>query len=103
MNLLHIIEHKLKETLTPQWLELKDESALHRGPPNTLTHCTITVVSEKFIAKSLLERHRLIYNLLAIERTKLHALSIHAYSPEEWQTRGGHSPSSAHCHGGHGK
>lgn len=45
-----------------------------------------TVVSEAFAGKNLLAKHRLVYAALdeRIRSGEIHALSIRAYTPEEW-------------------
>jgi len=50
-----------------------------------------TVISEQFADKNLLAKHRLVYAALdeRIKSGEIHALSIRAYTPAEWQTVGG--------------
>lgn len=48
-------------------------------------HFDAIVVSDEFIAKSRLERHRLIYNALGERmREEVHALSMKLYTSAEW-------------------
>ena len=53
-------------------------------------HFDAVVVSNDFLNKSRLERHRLVYNALG-ERMKeeVHALSIKLYTIEEWEKQNG--------------
>jgi BolA protein len=47
-------------------------------------HFKLIIISEHFKNKSLIERHRIIYDALgALMKTEIHALSIKAYSPNE--------------------
>lgn len=52
------------------------------------THYEATVISSAFAGKRSLQRHQLIYSALG-ERMgrEIHALSIAAYTPEEWRDR----------------
>lgn len=82
------IETKLKTVLQPQRLEVIDDSAKHAGHAGAREsgggHFDVTIVSTAFRGKGLLERHRLVYDALGdTMRREIHALSIHALSPEE--------------------
>ncbi|CAO3659001.1 unnamed protein product [Rhizopus stolonifer] len=85
------IETKVSEALNPSALELVNESHLHahhdamKGVTNKETHFKITVVSEEFQGKSLMQRHCLIYKLLndELQNKGLHALSIKAKTKAE--------------------
>ena len=54
-------------------------------------HFEAVVVSPEFEGKSLLERHRLVMATVnaEIQRDQLHALSIKAYTPEQWAALSG--------------
>ncbi len=45
-----------------------------------------TVISDAFAGKNMLARHRLVYAALdeRIKSGELHAVSIRAYTPDEW-------------------
>ncbi|CAL5206763.1 unnamed protein product [Lathyrus oleraceus] len=83
------IKEKLEKDLHPIELEVEDVSYQHAGHAgvrgsNGETHFNVKVVSEEFQGKSLVKRHRLIYNLLQDElESGLHALSIVAKTPSE--------------------
>jgi len=54
------------------------------------THFEAIVISGAFQGKGLLEKHRLVYSTLGGQMGgAIHALSIRAYTPEEWQARRG--------------
>jgi BolA protein len=88
MAVKDVIVDKLTKALTPQRLEVIDESAQHVGHagyrPGGETHFRITIVAEVFRGKSRLDRHRMINTLLAAELAGgVHALTIHASAPGE--------------------
>ena len=88
----------LSEALLPVHLSIDDESGNHRRP-GVETHFTVLAVSEKFQALSRLARHRLVNALVDDEfKTGLHALSLHLYTPEEWDKRGNPTPTAPRCH-----
>lgn len=85
-----VIEKKLTEGLAPVLLEVEDVShqhAGHAGAPkgSSETHFNVTVVSEQFHGRSLLKRHRLVYDLLQeeLQHGGVHALSLNTRTPAE--------------------
>jgi len=52
-------------------------------------HFEAVVVSEAFAGKSLLQKHRMVMATVndRIASDELHALSIKAFTPEEWEAR----------------
>tara|TARA_R110002126_G_scaffold291802_1_gene459181 strand:- start:83833 stop:84141 length:309 start_codon:yes stop_codon:yes gene_type:complete len=88
----------LSKALLPVHLTIEDESSNHRRP-GVETHFTVLAVSDKFQALSRLERHRLVNALVEVEfNTGLHALSLHLYTPDEWNKRGNPTPTVPPCH-----
>jgi BolA protein len=85
------IERMLREALAPEHLSLLDESHRHRGHPGAAAgggHFRATIVSERFEGRSRIERHRLAYAALgAWMGTEIHALSVDAFTPSEWDAR----------------
>lgn len=95
------IEQKLKNVLSPEYLEVINESPLHNVPRGSETHFKIVVVSPLFSGQTHLERHRFIYDILADElQNKIHALTITSWTSNEWKEKGGMSASSPLCLGG---
>jgi len=95
------IEEVLQTALDPSHLEVADESSGHNVPAGAESHFKVVVVSEAFSGQALIQRHRAVNKLLAQEfDSGLHALAIHAWTPEEWQTRGGTVRTSPPCRGG---
>ena len=74
-------------TLTPQHVEIIDESAQHAGHAGAKSgggHYQLTIISPAFSGLNIVARHRAIYQALGdLMSTRVHALSINAYSPEE--------------------
>uniref|UniRef100_A0A5B6YT07 Fe-S metabolism associated domain-containing protein n=1 Tax=Davidia involucrata TaxID=16924 RepID=A0A5B6YT07_DAVIN len=87
------IQKRLERELQPIELQVEDISYQHAGHTavsgsNGETHFNVTVVSKEFEGKSLVKRHRQIYNLLQDElQSGLHALSIVAKTPSEVDSR----------------
>lgn len=84
------IKEALQRELSPIELQVEDISYQHaghagvRGSGDAETHFNVKVVSNEFEGKSLIKRHRLIYDLLQEElQSGLHALSIVAKTPSE--------------------
>ena len=75
------------DVLSPERLELIDESALHAGHEGAKGgggHYRLTIVSAAFIGKNTVARHRLIYDALGpMMRREIHALAIRALAPDE--------------------
>jgi BolA protein len=88
MTLAAWITHELQNRLSPAALTVVDESEQHRGHAGWReggeTHFRINIVSEAFVGKSRVERHRLVNEVLsgAFDRG-LHALAIQAKAPGE--------------------
>lgn len=78
------------QMLKPRELEVMDDSAKHAGHAEAKgldgeSHFTVSVVADAFEPLNMVQRHRLIYTLLAEEMGEggVHALSIDAKTPEE--------------------
>ncbi len=96
-----VIEQKLKQGLSIQHLVIENESHMHSGPA-TDSHFKLVVVAEDFAGKRPVARHQLVYGLLADELAgPVHALALHLFSPEEWQTKSAAVPASPNCRGAH--
>jgi len=52
------------------------------------THFEALIVSDAFEGKRAIARHQLIYQCLGtLMGNEIHAMSIRAYTPDEWQAR----------------
>lgn len=101
------ITANLSATFDPSHLEVINESHMHNVPKDSETHFKVVVVSAEFEkAKTPLQRHRLVNAALKEQLDgPVHALSIVAKTPAQWQAmvdagqQVGPSPS---CRGGDG-
>ena len=72
--------------LEPANLVIADESHLHAGHAGAASggHYRLSIVSPRFIGKSTLERHRMVYSALhEMMQHGIHALNIRAFAPDE--------------------
>ena len=89
MTLKSRIENRLSEALSPDRLEVINESHLHAGHKPEFTgagetHMRIRIVSSRFAGMSRLARHRTVNELLQAEfDAGLHALAIETAAPGE--------------------
>lgn len=84
----------LTRALDPVRLDVVDESARHAGHagarPEGETHFRVEIVSAAFAGLSRLARQRLVHRALAEElKTRVHALTVTARTPEEDRRRQG--------------
>ena len=101
MEVQHSIEEKIKASLAPEYLEVLNESSNHNVPPGSESHFKLTIVSNNFDGKMLIARHRMINQLLEDElKGPIHALSMHTFTPVEWEEKHRQSPNSPPCLGG---
>lgn len=82
------IEARLRAALSPERLDVIDDSESHRGHAghdgSGESHFTVEIVSAEFIGKNRVARQRLVNAALAeLLRDKVHALAIKARSPDE--------------------
>ena len=93
MSVAETIRTKLTGALSPDFLEVIDESGQHVGHvgarPEGETHFRISIVAHDFAGKSRLQRQRLVHRILAEELAgPVHALSIRAEGPGDRGTPG---------------
>lgn len=75
----------LQRALAPSHLEVVNESGQHAVPPGSETHFKVVVVSGRFEGLPLIQRHRLVHSSVRdLLASDIHALSIHAKTPEQW-------------------
>jgi len=95
------ITDKLVEGLRPTSLNVINESYMHNVPPGSETHFKVVAVAEDFAGTRRVGRHRLIHKILATELANdIHALSIEAFTPAEWEQKNGAVTPSPQCLGG---
>jgi BolA protein len=87
MNTKERIAQALTDALSPQSLDVIDESHLHKGHaghrPEGETHFRVKITAESFRGKSRVDIHRTINTILAGELAAgVHALAIQAKAPD---------------------
>ncbi|XP_056638942.1 DNA-binding transcriptional regulator BolA [Diorhabda sublineata] len=98
------IQQKLQTHLEAQHLQVINESYMHNVPKGSETHFKVVVVSNKFTNVPLIKRHRAITDVLKEELNNgVHALSVEARTPEEWEKSTKSVQPSPSCLGGFGK
>ena len=80
--------------MTPVEIEAMLESQLPdcsaRVSSDDNTHFEATVICPEFAGKRALQRHQMVYGALGDKiGGDIHALSIQAFTPAEWEQRGG--------------
>lgn len=99
MQVQQTIEKKLEEALTPDFLQVLNESHMHAVPKDAETHFKLVIVSDSFEGMRPVQRHQGVYKLLSDELTGgVHALALHTFTPDEWREQG-NTPSSPTCMG----
>ena len=94
------ITSKLEQALSPQHLEIINESHMHNVPDGSESHFKVIIVSDVFKDKMLVARHRLVNKALEQElKGAIHALALHTLTMEEWFERGKVAESPP-CEGG---
>ena len=101
MQMQNQITDKLNHALSPQHLEVINESGNHNVPAGSESHFKVTMVAEGFVDESLVKRHQKVYQVLADElKGEVHALALHLYTLDEWQAKNGEAALSPPCMGG---
>ncbi|CXI62594.1 BolA-like protein, putative [Plasmodium berghei] len=78
MSVQKIIEQKLSLALKPVFLELIDKSC------GCGTAFDAIIVSNKFVDKRLLDRHRIVNEIIKEELQNIHAFSMKCHTPIEY-------------------
>ncbi|MGB0211200.1 BolA family protein [Algiphilus sp.] len=82
----------LRDAFAPDSLRVEDESHLHVGHAGARSgrgHFRVHIVSAAFRGQAPLARHRAVYAALGtMMETDIHALAIHARTPDEAAERG---------------
>jgi BolA protein len=85
-----MIRTRLEAAFRPRELEIVDDSrrhAGHAGARDGRGHFQVRIVSDEFVGKKTLERHRMIYAALgSLMQSDIHALGVVALSPDEPNT-----------------
>ncbi len=86
---LEEIRKILESRFSPTVLRLLDQSHHHVGHPENMQEremlLDLVIVSKAFEGKSLIEKHTALYTALGVGKNpSIHGITIHAYSPVEW-------------------
>jgi len=101
MSMQQQIEQKLQNAFSPLHLEVVNESHMHNVPEGSESHFKVTLVSDQFNDKRLVQRHQAVNKVLRDELSgQIHALALHTMTPDEWFEKGGVAPESPPCLGG---
>jgi len=101
VNIQSIIEKKIKNKFSVNYLAVANESNQHAVPVNSQTHFKVTLVSDDFEGVTLISRHRLVNTLLKNElENGVHALALHTYTQAQWVSKNTTAPISSKCLGG---
>ena len=79
------IKQMLQEYFNVHTIQIEDESSKHKGhSQSTGGHFKLNIISNDFLNKTLIERHRMIYKVLEpMMKKEIHALSIQARTEKE--------------------
>ncbi len=86
MSVSAVIEQRLRASLNPDQIEIRDDSAQHAGHAGAREggHFHVRIVSPAFAGLSPVQRHRRIYEALGdLRQAGIHALSLEALAPGE--------------------
>jgi BolA protein len=83
---------RLRSGLAAEHVVVEDESARHvghEGARGGAGHYAVVVVAARFAGLDPLRRHRAVYAAVGdMLPSEVHALSIRAFTPEEWRAAG---------------
>lgn len=81
---IEMIRERLQAGLSPDSLEIIDDSHKHAGHSGAegKGHFTVILSCTGFVGKTLIQRHRMVYEAMGdLMETEVHALSIQANTP----------------------
>ncbi|MGD2053376.1 MAG: BolA/IbaG family iron-sulfur metabolism protein [Gammaproteobacteria bacterium] len=100
MSMQQTIAGKLEQALSPEHLEVINESYMHNVPEGSESHFKVIIVSDAFNDKMLVARHRMVNKILEDElKGGIHALALHTMTMAEWFDKG-KAAESPPCEGG---
>jgi BolA protein len=90
MKITEMIEERLRSALSPEILEVRDESHLHAGHAGAReggeSHFRLLVVSSSFEGLSRVARQRAVNDLLKDAlKERIHALAMRTLTPAEFR------------------
>ncbi|WP_321276827.1 BolA family protein [Thiomicrorhabdus indica] len=100
MSIKGQIESVIQAEFSPLEMQVINESHMHSGPA-TESHFKLVLVSETFDGLNKVKRQQAVYRALAEIMPQIHALGLHTYTQDEWQSIHQQAPASPKCGGGH--
>ncbi|QCI18991.1 BolA family protein [Buchnera aphidicola] len=93
---------KIKKYLTSKIniknIKIYNDSKFHRHTKNTLTHLKIIIISNDFINKTTIDRHRLIFEKLnEIYKKNIYSITLYTYTLQEWKYKKYKQINSINC------
>ena len=85
MVIYETILQRLNKSFVTEHLFLENESFKHNVPPNSESHFKLVIVSNNFNDMPKVQRHQAIYSALSDVMNKIHALSIQAFTLDEYK------------------
>ena len=85
MNIKKELTKIIEKSFDVDTLKVVDESFKHNVSKGAQSHFKVIIISNDFIGKSQLERHKKVYLSLHDLMQKIHALSLHTLTREEVQ------------------
>lgn len=103
MSLKDSIEDKIRSYFSVSFMALENESHKHNVPKGSESHFKLLLVSDKFQDLNRVKRQQAVYTLLKEEfELGLHALSLHCFTVDEWETSASAKKWQSPDCGGHG-
>ncbi len=90
MSIKQEIKNRLLEKIDLTHFEIKDFTGRHLNHKQNEGgfHIEAIIVSDNFINKSLIERHRLVYSSLSdLMKHEIHAFSMKTLTADEWEEK----------------
>lgn len=84
------IKKHLESKINISSINIYDDSKLHNYSTNTniISHIKIIIVSDDFIDKNLVFRHRIIFkSLKEIEKESIYSITLYTYTLNEWKDK----------------
>lgn len=98
------IRQLLLDALSPEFLQVDNESGQHNVPDGSESHFRVVIATQEFLGKRLVQRHQQVNRILAdVLAHDIHALALHTYTDEEWKLKSEALPVSPDCLGGSAK
>ena len=85
MNIYETIIQDLNNAFLVEHLYLENESSMHNVPPDSESHFKLVIISNNFNDMSNVQRHQAVYSALNDVMNKIHALSIQAFTIDEFK------------------